>query len=143
LQCYSRHHSWQKQDADPIESNAVNKIVRQVVEGMTVNRQGQRLEIQDALLVDHIDAEYVVDFLQEHRDAVSILYLVSCEMTREAVREIVRVYFVATTLRHIRLEKMNLGKVNGWRLLSGFHGNTSVARLDLFSVGLEGAEGGL
>jgi Leucine Rich repeat len=112
------------------------------VQSININNKMQTLEIQ-GVFMQHIAAEYIVNFLQEHPGAVSDLSFACCYMNQAAV-EIFRAYFASRNmaLRHICFNSVNLHNENGRRLLSGLHGNTSVKKLELYSVGMVGSTGG-
>lgn len=119
-----------------LDVNAVNEIVRQAVEGINVIEQGQTLDIQGATAGQQ-------PITLTHPRAVTSLVLQRCSLTQQA-QDTLCWYFAtrAMSLNHIRLKQMNLGNKGGRRLLFGLHGNNSVTRLDLCSVGSEGVAGG-
>jgi hypothetical protein len=109
-----------------VDVDAVHVIVRQAVQGIDVDKEGQTLfikpdaeEQQRPITLTDRDVQYFVTFLQNNPRAVIKLDFTLFSLTLQAV-EILRSYFAspAMSLNHIRFDQMELGNVNGGRLLS-------------------------
>lgn len=123
---------------------SIDPIVRRAVAAIDIKGTEQELKVENLNVLDGDNAQYIVDFLQQHSNSVMVnkLYICCNQWSAQAV-EIFRSFFVTTTLDKINLRRGRLGNVNCGRLLSGLHGNMCVSKLYLrYNIGLEGAAGG-